>query len=230
MAFRRVWTVLNLSTVSEAEIRGWISAAQIPSCFQFVFESPFENLWYIGDWYGGHMPMPVTPWTIAISSWDDPRFTWTVYGLSVGDPANTCTIAFQPSNANDTPAEIGARMWHEISHSMGLPADDMKTGEFSGFSQYLIDTGSSYQDFISNPSLYDLQSPWHTAILIEFYTYLTKKYLSASGCYGTSPPPVTTPCQGMYRDGVFSISCILENPLYLGAAGVAIAALFLLIR
>ena len=129
--------------------------------------------------------MPVNPWTIAISSYDDPRFDWAgIAGLGTGDPVNTCTIAYNLSNPNDTQSEIGARMWHEMSHCMGEPVDNMKTGEFGGFSQYLIDNGSPHQDFIINPNSYDAQSPQHTALLIEFYTYLTQKYLSCD-CYGT---------------------------------------------
>lgn len=192
MTFSHTWTVLNLSTETDATIRSWLNAAQLPSCLQFVFASPFGNLWYIGNWYGGTMPAPVAPWTICFSSNTDPRFNWgNIYGLGWGSPNNNCSIRFDTNNVNDTPAERGARAWHEMSHAMGMPADNMKTSEFTGFSQYLINTNSPHQDFITNPSSYDAQTPKHTALLIEFYTYLMKKYYPCD-CYGENCE--TDPC------------------------------------
>jgi hypothetical protein len=142
-------------------------------------------MWSVVPAYGGMVPVPYAPWTIVISSSEDPRFSWTVYGLSWLGNKN-CSIMFQPGNSYDTPAERGARVEHEMIHSMmgNASADSMKTSEFEEFSQYLIDTGSSYQDFISNPSKYDGQEvPGHTNILIEFYTYLMRKYYPCE-CYG----------------------------------------------
>jgi hypothetical protein len=184
MPFNKVWTILNLSTESESTIRGWLYSAQLPSSFTFVFDSPFNDMWTTIEAYGGIVPVPYAPWTIIVSSDDDPRFNWTVYGLSWLGNKN-CSIMFQPSNPYDTPSERGARIWHEMTHSMmqNVIADTMKTYEFAEFSQYLINTGSQYQDFIYDPSKYDSQEvPGHTDLLIAFYTYLMLKYYPCE-CY-----------------------------------------------
>lgn len=171
------WTVINLDdTVPNSAIQGWISEARIPSCFRFVFQSPFANAWVINTAYGGSVPMPLAPWTILVSSaTHDPRFRWTVAGLGVGGGLHQASIGHWES---DAPAEVGARMWHEILHCYDIPADNMQTSERDGFIEYMRTTGSPhYAGFSQDPNGYERDPRTHTQILIAFYNYLTHKYM-----------------------------------------------------
>lgn len=185
---QNVWTVLNLDTsVSDATIYGWVQAAGIPTCINFVFQTPFANLWTLNDAYGGSVPMPLAPWTIAVSSTKDPRFHWTTAGLTV-PPFHQCTVAVF---GNESPAEMGARMWHEILHAYDLPADNLQTTEKAGFAEYLRTTASPhYAGFLANSLAYE-NGANHTQLLIAFYTYLMKKYLDCE-CFreGCGEQPV----------------------------------------
>lgn len=198
-----VWTVINLDTnISNDTIQSWISFAGIPSCFRFVFQSPFANAWRIMDAYDSSVPIPLAPWTICISSATDPRFKWVIAGLStVGN--HQATVAHWAGEPQD---ELGARMWHEILHSHEIPADNMQSTERAGFTEYLRSTGSvHYTGFLQDPVGY-ADSANHTRLLIEFYTYLTHKYLGcecfSEGCVqqpvqqpGVLPEDVSTPSE-----------------------------------
>jgi hypothetical protein len=174
MTFNNVWTIINLdNTVSDGTVLGWISAAGIPSCLRFVFQSPFSNLWTINTDYGGRVPMPIAPWTIIVSSATDPRFNWTVGGLSTG-LMHQATVGHWAGDSDD---EIGARMWHEIIHSYNIPADNMQSSERAGFIEYLRTTGSRhYSGFVADSNAYADGSN-HTQLLIAFYMYLMHKYM-----------------------------------------------------
>jgi hypothetical protein len=95
------------------------------------------------------------------------------------------------------------------------PADGLKTTEFAEFSQYLIDAGSPHLDFITNPDSYDAQTPQHTALLTEFYTYLMEKYFACE-CYGVG-------CESSDGGGGLTTQMI-------ALAGAGVVALYLLIR
>ena len=187
-----VWTGINTnSSISDSTIQGWNAASGIPSCFRFVFQSPFANAWVLNTAYGGSVPMPIAPWTIIVSSASDPRFNWTVAGMAV-PPFHQATVGHW---GNESASEMGARMWHEILHCYDLPADSLQTSERAEFTEYLRTTGSShYSGFASDPLEYERGSN-HTQILIAFYIYLTHKYMECEcfqlGC-GEQPyvPPV----------------------------------------
>jgi hypothetical protein len=185
---QNIWAVLNLDdTASDATVYEWTQAAGIPACINFVFKSPFSNLWTYNTSYGGNVPMPVAPWTIAISSAKDPRFKWTTAGLCV-PPFHQATIGHF---GGESSAEMGARMWHEILHAYDLPADNLQTTERAGFTEYLRTTGSPhYTGFLANPLAYE-NGANHTQLLISFYTYLMKKYLDCE-CFreGCGEQPV----------------------------------------
>jgi hypothetical protein len=215
-----VWTIINLSEVPDATIQGWISAAGISSCLRFVFQSPFANMWTLNTNYGGSVPMPLAPWTIAVSSNTDPRFNWTVMGLStVG--MHQATIGHW---AGDSPAEAGARMWHEVLHCYGLPADNMQTSERAEFTEYLRTTGSShYAGFAQDSYAYE-QSTNHTQILIAFYIYLMHKYMDCD-CFleGCGEQPYV-PSDGGSQPSETSSS---TNWLLIGGAVVGLLYLIL---
>lgn len=198
-----VWTVINLDqTVSNDTIQSWISFAGVPSCFRFVFQSPFANAWTLDTSYSGSVPMPMVPWTIIVSSATDPRFNWTVMGMAI-PPLQQATIGHWTGEPQD---ELGARMWHEILHCYDLPADNMQSSERAGFTEYLRSTGSvHYTGFSADPVGYE-KSANHTRLLIEFYTYLTHKYMGcecfSEGCVqqpvqqpGVLPEDVSTPSE-----------------------------------
>jgi hypothetical protein len=132
--------------------------------------------------------MPLAPWTIAVSSNTDPRFNWTVIGL--GSPLlHQATIGHL---ASDSPSEVGARMWHEILHCYGIPADNMQSSERNEFIEYLRVNGSvHYAGFSADPLAYE-KSINHTQILIAFYQYLTHKYMGCD-CFneGCNTPDIT---------------------------------------
>lgn len=188
-----VWTVVNLdNTLSNSTIQSWIGAAGMPSCFRFVFQSPFANAWVINTAYSGSAPIPLAPWTILVSSaTHDPRFKWTVSGLAIGGGLHQASIGYWDF---DAPAELGARMWHEILHCYDIPADNMQTSERDGFIEYLRITGSvHYAGFSQDPNGYERNSQTHTQILIAFYNYLTHKYFECEcfrmGCSEQSSVP-----------------------------------------
>lgn len=189
MAFNNVWTVISLdSGAPESTIMGWIGAAGIPSCFRFVFQSPFANAWRIMDVYGSSIPMPFAPWTIIVSSATDPRFKWVASGMATPS-FHQASMGHWTGEASD---ELGARMWHEILHCYEIPADNMQTTERAEFTDYLRSTGSiHYAGFSQDPVGYE-KSVNHTRLLIEFYTYLTHKYLGcqcfSEGCEQFSQP------------------------------------------
>jgi hypothetical protein len=168
-----LWSIINLdNSVSNDTIQSWISASGVPSCFRFVFQSPFVDAWRIVDVYDSNVPMPFAPWTIIVASVTDPRFN-IKYGGAAMPELHQASIGHW---SFDQPAELGARMWHEILHCYNIPTDDMFTSEQSGFTEYLRSTGSvHYTGFSQNPSGYD--STNHTQLLISYYTYLTHKYM-----------------------------------------------------
>lgn len=147
-------------------------------------------MWKLLYLYGGSMPFPLAPWTILISSGNDPRFNWTVAGLgSPGGGTGQLSVAYWDT---DTPAEMGARIWHEMLHCYGIPADSLQSTERDGFTEYLRTTGSPhYAGFSQDPTGYELGSN-HTPLLIAYYTYLTEKY---HGCETEVDPCDAYPCK-----------------------------------
>ena len=198
MTFNNVWTIINLSTVSDGTILGWIGAAGIPSCLRFVFQSPFANAWTLNTSYGGSVPMPVSPWTIIVSSAEDPRFKWTVAGMAI-PVFHQATIGHWAGEAAN---EMGARMWHEILHCYDTPTDSMQTSERAAFTEYLRTTGSQhYSGFASDPLGYE-NGDNHTQLLIAFYTYLMHKYMDCDcfrlGCWQQPPALPDVPPDDVY--------------------------------
>ena len=219
-----VWTVLNLDpAISDSTIFGWLQAAEIPACFSFVFTSPFANAWSTIDAYGGTAPMPIAPWTIAVSSFSDQRFKWTVLGLS--------TVGFHQASVayvgNESAAEMGARMWHEILHSYSIPADSMQTSERAAFTDYLRTTGSPhYSGFATDPLSYE-NGANHTQLLIAYYMYLMKKYMSCE-CFreGCGQQPVVPLGSGSQGEEELSTSDNTDNSaLWIIGAVVALVML-----
>lgn len=193
MAYNSLWNIVILEdTLSSSTVRGWISAAGIPSCLGFTYDNTFKDAWTISTAYGARTPVAITPWTILVSSNRDPRFNWLNYGGFSSPNTRNCTIEYDPTDLSDTPAELGTRMWHEICHTMGLPADNMNTTESSDFLEYLQARGSPYTDFLSDPSKYIVQGLQHTQLLIAYYTFLMHKYLGCE-CYGDGCAPVVNP-------------------------------------
>lgn len=155
--------------------------------------------------------MPITPWTIIISSATDPRFNWAVTGAS-GMAIPTLQQATVGHWGNESGSEMGTRMWHEILHCYDLPADSLQTSERAEFIEYLRTTGSPhYSGFVSDPLGYE-NSANHTQILIAFYIYLMHKYMECEcfrlGC-GEQPsvpsdepyvPPYVPPESGSGTD------------------------------
>ena len=220
-----VWTVLNLDpAISDSTIFGWLQAAEIPACFSFVFTSPFANAWSAIDAYGGTAPMPIAPWTIAVSSFSDQRFKWTVLGLS--------TVGFHQASVayvgNESAAEMGARMWHEIMHSYSVPADSMQTSERAGFIEYLRTTGSPHYAGFATDSLSYENGANHTQLLIAYYTYLMKKYMSCE-CFreGCGQQPVVPLGSGSQGGEESSTSDNSNTNLWL--LGGAVVALIMLL-
>lgn len=189
--FNKNWNIVILdSSLSSSTVNGWLRAAGIPSCHQFSFNASLTNSWRSVNTWGSIVPSPYDPWTILIVSKDDPRFSWNIMGISFTGNHN-CAVAYGWDT--DTPIEIGARIWHEMIHSMGISADDMKTSERGGFTQYLNDTSSPYKDFALSPDKYDQFVAGHTEILITYYRYLYEKYFKCScynvGCATTNTNP-----------------------------------------
>jgi hypothetical protein len=198
--YNRLWNIIILDdTLSESTVRGWLAAASIPSCFQFTFDNTFKDAWILTNTYGASVPAPIAPWTIMISAARDPRFSWSTIGGVAFFGSRNCTVRYDSLQPTDTPAELGARIWHEMSHVLFLPADGMGTSEFSEFVDYLGAMGSPYADYSSNPAKYGGFGAAHTGLLIEYYTYLTYKYLGCEcyneGCGQDLPvePPVEPP-------------------------------------
>ncbi len=216
---QNVWTVLNLDTgVSDATVYEWTQAAGIPACINFVFKSPFSNLWVYNDAYGGHVPMPIAPWTIAISSAKDPRFKWTTAGLSV-PPFHQATVGHF---GGESSSEMGARMWHEILHSYGIPADNLQSTEKAGFIEYLRTTNSPhYSGFVADSLAYE-NGANHTQLLITFYTYLMRKYLDCE-CFreGCGEQPVV-PSEDSSQNSEGSFTSDNSKLLLLGVGAILI--------
>lgn len=198
MAFNIVWDVNIIEDgLSEATVRGWLNAAGIPPCFVFTFGSPFSSAWMIKNWYNGAMPFPTTPWTILISSAHDSRFNWAnVLGLGMtGGQLGQVSVAHY---GDESPDEMGARIWHEVMHCYDVPSDDMQTREKNGFIEYLRTTGSHhYAGFVQDSMGYE-NGVNHTGLLIAFDNYLMGKYMQCD-CYGVgcsvNPPynPIDNP-------------------------------------
>ena len=169
--------------------------ADIPPCLEFVFKTPFANMWTLNTAWNGSVPFPVSPWTIIISSAEDPQFKWTVAGMAV-PPTHQASIGHW---SQDSPGELGARMWHEILHCYDLPMDSMQTTEKAGFIEYMRDTGSPhYSGFVANPLAYE-NGANHTQLLITFYKYMMHKYLACE-CFreGCGEQPVLPSSGGSY--------------------------------
>lgn len=164
--------------------------------------------------------MPIAPWTVIVSSATDPQFKWTVAGMAITD-FHQATIGHWSGEASD---EMGARMWHEILHCYGLPADDMQTSERAGFIEYLRTTGSlHYSGFASDPIAYE-KSAYHTQILIEFYNYLMHKYMGCE-CFleGCGQQPVVP------SDGGSQPSKISSTTNWVLVGGAVAVGLYLLL-
>jgi len=197
MAESFVWTILNLDpSVSESDIRRWISAAGIPKCFQFVFGTPFDNMWTYHDDQYGRIPMPVSPYTLTVSPLKDSRFEWrSARGMATQAFYQAAICSGDPSVGGDI--EIGSRIWHEIIHCYKtqsgnyIPADSMNSTEKDEFLEYLrINNSIHYSGFLTGGMAYDTGAN-HAPLLCEYYMYLSRKYMNCScfreGC-GQQPP------------------------------------------
>jgi hypothetical protein len=191
MPFNARWNIVILDdNLHPSTVESWIAAAGVPICFNFTFDNTFKYAFNIKNLYNSLIPASDVPWTVLISSRKDPRFQWMIGGISFFGNKN-CSIEYDPTYPGDTPADLGARIWHELLHITigGTQPDNLKTTEFEGFTEYLRATGSPYAaSFAANPSQYDAQSAQHTALLIEFYTYLMGKYVECD-CYGSGCAP-----------------------------------------
>jgi hypothetical protein len=169
-----IWTVVNLDkNVSDATILNWMRSAGVPPCLEFVFETPFANMWTLNTSWNGSVPFPVAPWTIIVSSGEDPQFKWTVAGMAVTSMHQAAVGHW----SQDSQEEMGARMWHEILHCYDLPVDNMQTTEKTEFIEYMRTTGSPHYTGFTVDSIGYENGANHTQLLTTFYNYMMHKYL-----------------------------------------------------
>lgn len=95
---------------------------KVPSFFSIirVEYNPSQVTWYTtGAWKG--WPMPVAENHIVVVDGDKRGLQYN--GGTVG---SRCAVAMR---GGDTPRELGVRIWHELIHTLRLPADDMLVDE-----------------------------------------------------------------------------------------------------
>ena len=88
--------------------------------------APFKELG--GTWQGFLFPQDPTAYQIIVVDGDKRGCQWN--GGTIG---NGCSVAYR---SYDTPATLGVRIWHELLHTLRLPADDMLVDE--GFLSWLV--------------------------------------------------------------------------------------------
>jgi len=101
---------------------------KVPSFFSIirVEYNPSQVTWYTtGAWKG--WPMPVAENHIVVVDGDKRGLQYN--GGTVG---SRCAVAMRPY---DSSGELGVRIWHELLHTLRLPADDMLVDE--GFLAWL---------------------------------------------------------------------------------------------
>ena len=167
------WAVIFVDPFfTESMFRRWMYAAGVPACWSFYVD-PFGQITNQLTSYGT-FPFPSAPNSISI--FRGSVTTSNVVGICLPDQHKCCIGVWD----GDTDIDIGARIWHEISHAQNLNVDDMKTTYREEFHKYLVSSNSLYADFYQNPDKYDaLDAPGHSEILCAFYTFLTEKYF---GC------------------------------------------------
>lgn len=175
--FRKDWVIINLSReICDATIEHWIRISGVPSCFSFSFEndSPIENkLWGDSVWPWGR-----ETWTIVFHDYDDPRFPKGTNNAVGGSSGERCSVAYR--SRLDSGIEIGARIWHEMLHSMGSDPDQMEGKDRAEFCDWV----SNNRFYINEPFKKDAIS-WcvgtkvshkqYQHVLCVYYMMLTNK-------------------------------------------------------
>ncbi len=215
--FNGLWNIIILeSTLPQSTVQGWISAASIPSCINFIYGGGNAAQWDIASPPGSNanVPIPTTPWTIAISSNQDAQFSWGTNTGFAWTALDVISIEYDPTNPLDTSIALGARIWHGICLCYGLPADSMTTSEYTGFQNYLDTVQSQYyQAFITNPA--DISGDDLAALHILYYTYLMQTYLPCP-CYTQEPSQCSTSTGG-------TTTSYVPNPVSLETGIIALA-------
>ena len=227
-SFNSLWNVIILeSTLPESTVQGWISAASIPSCINFIYGAGNAAQWDVAapSGSGASVPIPVTPWAIAISSNQDSQFSWGTNTGFAWASLNVISIEYDPTNPLDTPIVIGARIWHGICLCYGLPADSMSTSEYTAFLNYLGTMQSPYyQAFHTNPA--GITGDDLAALHLVYYAYLMQTYLPCP-CYTQEPSQCVTSTSGTTTS--YTVSPLsLETGVVLLAGGLVGALIVLM--
>lgn len=147
--------------------------SMIPNFFSFEFKDWSEADYFVydeGDWE--NFVMPTTDNTIIFFDGDSREINYA--GGTLGTRIGVAVFDY------DTIESIYLRTYHELLHTLGLPADDMTTNR--EFVQWLskmlrlalfLDKKFFYEKFIHNPK-------WQNI----YYDFLLIKYLEGGGNNG----------------------------------------------
>jgi len=180
--FRREWVILNLSKeISEKEILFCIKMAKVPECFKFSFGDPArveKRKWGDSTW-----PWGIDDWTIVVHDYTDPEYPKGDINAVGGAFGNRCTIAYL---GYEWDIEIGARIWHEMLHCMGVNSDNLETVDRVRFCEWLLTNPKEICEEWKSSSIthcrgFGISSYAFQMVLCSYYTMLTKEL--CQDCY-----------------------------------------------
>ena len=176
MAFIKKWNFWCQDCCFKAsDVLSWIEAANIPKNLVFtpLYNQP-TTVWTENDPTYGTYPIPDQPGNIIIIS------STAVHGfggMSHGMGYGCLVLAFEA----DMPSDLGARIWHEMLHVMGINVDKLMSpapNDNDEFYTYITNNASKYA-YALEGVIYMYAHPQEsipTYILLIYYTMLWEKY------------------------------------------------------
>lgn len=175
--FRKDWVIINLShIICDSTVESWLRIAGVPKCFSFTTDnsSPIETY----PWYDAVWPWGKEPYTIVIHDYDDPNYPKGTNNAVGGCAGNKCSIAYRKNE--DSPIEMGARIWHEMLHVIGADPDQMDGSDRVTFCEWVSQSRWEMNESFKNSSLawchgLAVSPTQYQQTLCSYYIFLTKK-------------------------------------------------------